>query len=145
MGKIHSKKPSIIQALNNNRMKRDYSDPIARKNHSEGTKKAYRDGVLKPRFGADNNLWKGGIATLQNSLRQTAVYKEWRKQVYEKDSFACQHCGTNVDLHAHHIKSFAKHPDLRYEVSNGITVCRGCHSNIHGRYIPNIGQVNKKH
>lgn len=134
--------PSQIMALHKNRSKRDYSNTMARKKLGESIKKAYKEGRLKPRYGSDNNLWKGGIASLQNSLRQTSVYKEWRKQVYERDNYSCQKCGTNKDLHAHHIKEFSKYPDLRYEVSNGLTVCRTCHGKIHGRYLPNISKAN---
>lgn len=133
-----------IQALHDNRSKRDYSDPKARLNHSIAAKKAFAEGRMKPRYGSDNNLWKGGIATLQNQLRQTAVYKEWRKKVYERDAFSCQHCGTNKDLHAHHIKSFSKYPELRYDIDNGITLCRPCHGKVHGRYLPDISKANKK-
>ena len=38
-------------------------------------------------------------------------------------------CGDNKGgkLNAHHIKSFADYPELRFEVSNGITYCEDCH------------------
>ena len=94
--------------------------------------------------GADNANWKGGVSPLQNLLRGTPKYAEWRKAVYERDGYKCQHCGSNKDLHAHHIKSFAKHPKLRYRVSNGLTLCQSCHSKVHGRNVPNIGRVHRK-
>lgn len=133
-----------IQALHDNRMKRDYSDPKARQKLSVAMKKAIAEGRLKLRHGSDNNLWKGGIATLQNTLRQSPEYKAWRKAVYERDNYACQHCGTNKDLHAHHIKTFSQYPDLRYDIDNGLTVCRLCHGNIHGRYLPDISNANRR-
>lgn len=133
-----------IQALHDNRLKRNYKDPVARKNMSTALKKAWAEGRLKARRGEDNNFWKGGIATLQNTLRQTPEYKQWRKSVYERDNYTCQHCGTNKDLHAHHIKTFSQYPDLRYDLDNGITVCRPCHGEIHGRYLPDISSANRK-
>ena len=34
---------------------------------------------------------------------------------------------TGGDLEAHHIKSWTTCPDLRYETTNGLTLCLGCH------------------
>ena len=122
----------------------DHWSVNARKRKREVTLKAYSDGRLKKRIGENNNFWRGGIATLQNRMRASPKYKAWRKAVYERDKYHCQHCGENRNLHAHHIKEFSTHPKLRYVVSNGLTLCQGCHSKHHGRPIPNIGTVNKK-
>lgn len=56
-------------------------------------------------------------------------YSDWRKAVFERDNFTCLICGSRGgELQAHHIKSWAKHPDLRFEITNGMTVCKGpCH------------------
>lgn len=144
LGEKQKQNPLQIEHLKRIRGLRDYSDPVARKNHSDAAKKARREGKMKPRYGADSNLWRGGIATLQNIQRQTPEYKAWRTAVYTRDGFACILCDRTKNLHAHHIKSFSKFPDLRTVIDNGVTVCRGCHSNIHGRFIPNVGEVNKK-
>ncbi len=57
-------------------------------------------------------------------------YREWRTAVFLRDNYTCQICGTRGgSLNAHHKKQWAKYPELRYTVSNGITVCEGkCHS-----------------
>jgi len=55
-------------------------------------------------------------------------YKLWRKAVFERDNYTCLICGERGgDLNAHHIKSWAKFPALRYDVKNGITLCIKCH------------------
>lgn len=57
-------------------------------------------------------------------------YKEWRMKVFVRDNFTCQFCGNRgCYLEAHHNKSWAKYPKLRYIVSNGTTLCveNGCH------------------
>lgn len=50
----------------------------------------------------------------------------WSSLVKERDK-QCKECGNVNDLHAHHIKSFKDHPELRYDVNNGITLCGHCH------------------
>ena len=65
-------------------------------------------------------------------FRRTPEYRIWRKQVYERDNYTCQHCGKKGGrLNAHHIKPFSKWENLRTEVDNGITLCEKCHKKLH--------------
>lgn len=60
---------------------------------------------------------------------QTFEYKEWRRAVFVRDAYTCVECGQRGGrLHADHIKPWSTHPALRYEVSNGRTMCVPCHS-----------------
>lgn len=63
--------------------------------------------------------------------RRTPKYRQWRIQVLKRDSHTCQHCGSLNKLQAHHIKTFSTHESLRYEVSNGLTLCEKCHRTEH--------------
>ena len=83
------------------------------------------------------HFWRGGI-TLENKLIRSGIeFKEWRKKVFERDNYICQICNKRskkeiqVILHPHHIKSFAKYPEERFNVENGITLCIDCHKYIH--------------
>lgn len=79
--------------------------------------------------------WKYGIAEQMpyKHYRNTA-YIEWRKKVFERDNFTCQHCNTRgVFLHPHHIKSYTKFPEYRYDINNGLTLCVPCHKKIHSK------------
>ena len=65
-------------------------------------------------------------------------YQEWRLGVLGKTNFKCQRCGKpskdtkrGSGLDCHHIMSWAKHPRLRYDVKNGVALCRKCHSYVH--------------
>lgn len=59
-------------------------------------------------------------------------HHKWVNAVISRDAATCQHCGAKeVELHAHHIKSYREFPELRFEVSNGITLCFKCHWAVH--------------
>lgn len=62
--------------------------------------------------------------------RKTPNYRKWRRDVIERDK-VCQMCGTDQKLEAHHIKPFAKFPELRFSLENGITLCKSCHRQHH--------------
>lgn len=76
--------------------------------------------------------WKGGVTDISHRIRESSEYKQWRKSVFIKDKYTCQHCGkTGGNLNAHHIKPFSLYPDMRFDINNGITLCRECHIKIH--------------
>ena len=92
----------------------------------------HQKGELSPR-------WKGGA--LRNGLfRNTYQYKDWHDEVLSRDNYTCQCCGDrngnghNVEFHVHHIFNFADNDDKRYDVDNGICLCRDCHYEFHKMY-----------
>ena len=94
--------------------------------------------------GSRNPNWKGG-ATIRNfELRSSPKYNQWRKTVLKRADNSCEECGIKkgtmceccghrTTLHVHHIKSFAKHPKLRFDVTNAEVLCQKCHWQRHGR------------
>jgi predicted restriction endonuclease len=60
------------------------------------------------------------------------LYVKWRKDVYTRDNHTCQWpgCTTRKRLNAHHIKKWSQFPGLRFNVRNGITLCRQHHNLI---------------
>ncbi len=86
------------------------------------------------RRGPLNNRWNGGITEENARLRQSPEYAAWRRAVYSRDHFTCQACGKKAHgkgtLVAHHIKPWSTHPDLRFDVANGVTWCRECHASL---------------
>jgi len=59
-----------------------------------------------------------------------------RTAVFERDKYTCQKCGLkHCVLNAHHKKTYKKHPELRFDVPNGETLCFDCHQQKHRRRI----------
>ena len=89
-------------------------------------------GVSGKNRGEKHWNWKGGKTPHNQKIRNSEEYRQWRKEVFERDNFKCQMCGAyGVKLNAHHIQRFADCVDGRFEISNGITLCVPCHKNAH--------------
>ena len=60
----------------------------------------------------------------------------FRREVLKRDMNVCQRCfkkeRKNCPVVAHHIKTVKDYPELRFEISNGLTICVPCHAIIHG-------------
>jgi 5-methylcytosine-specific restriction endonuclease McrA len=80
---------------------------------------------------------------LYRQIRNVIEYRQWRSDVFTRDNFTCQSCGSvGGRLQAHHIKSFSKIiSDNKIEnlkqgldcqelwnINNGVTLCIQCHS-----------------
>lgn len=94
--------------------------------------------------------WRGGITPLNQKIKTSYKYSEWRTGVFIRDSFTCKKCGQKGGkLEAHHIKPFsllieeAKNcmPLFNiydacmvyvpmWDIENGQTLCRDCHKQL---------------
>jgi 5-methylcytosine-specific restriction endonuclease McrA len=83
--------------------------------------------------GVNSWAWQGGKTLISKLDRIRREAKHWRIGVFERDDYICQLCGYSKGhiLNAHHIKPWAKYPELRFDLDNGITLCRDCHIKIH--------------
>lgn len=56
-------------------------------------------------------------------------YKEWHKAIKNRDGWKCKISNGDCSgrLEAHHILPWSSHPELRYEVNNGIALCHFHH------------------
>ena len=78
--------------------------------------------------GENNPLWNGGTSRAYKTGYYSQKYKNWRKSVFERDNYTCKKCSFRGGyLTVHHIKSFSKFPELRFELLNGLTLCEDCH------------------
>ena len=100
--------------------------------HTPEAKERVRQSLLG-RVGELARNWQGGKTDIQIIVRYSKRMREWRDAIFQRDDYTCQQCGAKcgngktVKLNAHHIKSFSKYPELRFELSNGITLCEDCH------------------
>ena len=99
-----------------------------RKKMSALMKGKSRPNIAKSKIGNKNPNWRGGVTPLNKRIRNSAKFANWRKKVFIRDNFTCQICKQRGgELHPDHIKQFAYYPKLRFKLSNGRTLCKGCH------------------
>jgi hypothetical protein len=117
------------------------------KNLGSGMKGKHHTIEARIQIGISNSIKQKGIPKPKNRkllhktdesklARKSIEYKEWREKVFTRDNWTCRKCGKKgVRLHPHHIKHFSKFIELRFAVSNGITLCIDCHKLIHKKRI----------
>lgn len=62
----------------------------------------------------------------------------WSKKVRQRDGYRCQYpaCGMyRRENHAHHVANKKQRPDLKYDVDNGVCLCREHHDWAHAHPI----------
>lgn len=59
-------------------------------------------------------------------------YKKWRTAVRKRDNGICKwpNCNSKKKIHAHHIMRWSDYPSLRYDINNGICLCKIHHDMI---------------
>jgi len=94
--------------------------------------------------GEDNYNWQGGKTPLSLQIRHSFEYKEWRKEIFERDSYTCQLCGLsksgqlNVDHYPETFSELVKENnitsleealncDALWDIKNNRTLCVDCH------------------
>ena len=89
-------------------------------------------------YGGENNPnWNPNLTEEERiENRDYPEYKQWRKEVYERDNYTCQCCGDNKggNLEAHHLNGYNWDKDNRTNIDNGITLCKECHKEFHKIY-----------
>ena len=92
------------------------------------------------RIGEGNARWNPNLTDEQRkeneSRQKDPKVREWRKKVFQRDNFCCQICGSNKSgtLNVHHLNSWDWCIEERFNVENGITLCKYCHDNFHIQY-----------
>jgi len=101
-----------------------------------------RKAIGKASRGEKNIWWRGGKSTLERRIMNMFEHKLWRHDVLHRDKYACRNCGDKRKVETHHIKAFKKimqdnkittTDEAReclelWNVNNGLTLCRKCHT-----------------
>lgn len=75
--------------------------------------------------GENHPNWKGGISS------RSWKAKKWERVVKKRDGYVCTVCSSKEGIQAHHIKRWEEYPELRYNISNGVTLCGQHHAKEH--------------
>lgn len=76
---------------------------------------------------------------LRHLISASAEYQEWRFAVFNRDKRTCRRCEEKNHqlLRAHHVNPVSTHPELMFDVDNGLTLCQSCHEQVH-REMPKL-------
>lgn len=76
----------------------------------------------------------GNIKSYESfDMRVSAEYRKWKNAVYKRCGKECCLCGAKKDLEVHHIIPFSEDPEKRFDVDNGMILCKYCHRKVHER------------
>lgn len=64
----------------------------------------------------------------ENYRERRRFHDQLQMKIFQRDNYTCQVCDAyGASIQVDHIKSWAKHPELRFEESNCRTLCMPCH------------------
>lgn len=66
---------------------------------------------------------------VKKQQRNDSAYFAWRREVWQRDNWKCKIANSDCcgKIEAHHILGWKSHPELRYKINNGITLCHAHH------------------
>ena len=134
-----------------NRLKEHGVELDAHKNHRLKPGRVFTDEhkanirkslIARVAYGEKNPNWKGGATAKNLQARRSWEAREWKKNSLIRanhkceccgveDGRTCECCGVRVKLHVHHVKSFSKFPESRYDPDNSEVLCPKCHYKKH--------------
>lgn len=139
--------PGISERLKGHTVSKEQRQKLREKNkgNTYHLGKHHTDETKRKMSGTNRYNWKGGITPLNQKIRHSFEYRQWRSDIFTRDEFTCQECGQiGGELNAHHIKSFsyiiqkyeittieeALRCEELWNINNGITLCKECHRKV---------------
>lgn len=101
------------------------------------SKQCYYDWMSVNNTGINNHNFDPNITQEdRENKRIIEGYINWRRHVFNRDSFSCICCGDSRggNLMAHHLDGYNWCIEKRTDLNNGVTLCKKCHVNFHNKY-----------
>ncbi len=91
------------------------------------------------RKGDKNPNWNPALTDEERAAQRNRgtsnEYHRWRRACHVRDNWTCQKCNKRSgELNVHHVENFSSNKDRRYDVTNGITLCKEHHDSFHQKY-----------
>lgn len=115
-------------------------ETLARKSaHMKKLATDYREVLInfsKLRSGENSVNWNKNKTNEERLLeRSTPENRAWAAQVKSRDDYTCVICAARGGkLVSHHLMAYGAYPELRYDIDNGVTLCKTCHNDFHSIY-----------
>lgn len=95
--------------------------------------------TLSLRSGKNHYNYNPLITDEERVKNRYSIYGEdrrfWRRKVYEKYDYTCVCCKQRGGkLNAHHLNGYSWYEEGRYDVNNGVALCKSCHLDFHSKY-----------
>jgi len=104
---------------------------FGRKHTDEAKAKIAASMKIQDRSGSRSPVWIADRSKLAKAdeHRNDTSHHEWSKNVKNRDGWTCKIDNQDCEgrLEAHHILSYKEYPELRYQITNGITLCHAHH------------------
>jgi hypothetical protein len=125
---VKANKNRILNCLNCNKEFKSINNRIyCSRSCVKKNKPSWNKGI----FGEKSHCWVQDRNKLIESKkgRRNYLARVWRKEIYARDNFKCKinnkDCKGRIE--AHHILPWAKFKELRFDINNGITLCKYHH------------------
>ena len=117
------KNPKVSISMTGRKLSETHKKNIGKASIRLGLKPPVMIGEKNPNWIHDRNSIK------RRERRDNPEYKIWRWSIWMRDGFKCRIVSNDCSgrIEAHHILGWSLYPELRYEINNGITLCRAHH------------------
>jgi hypothetical protein len=78
--------------------------------------------------------YTGKSSRKEQTKRHWVKYQTWRYAVMARDNRTCLKCGGSNRVTVHHKNNWSRFPDQRFDVANGVCLCKDCHWSFHRKY-----------
>lgn len=93
----------------------------------------YHREIMSSICGENHYNWDSELTKEHREKRRNDSRKRpWTNAVFNRDGYTCQRCGQiRGKIQAHHLYDYTSYPEYRYDINNGVTLCKSCHDEFH--------------